>query len=56
METKDVAQKWYSMCQNNQNLDCVNELYADNVTSREMPGMPGELTKGKQNVWDKNKQ
>ena len=56
MNTNDVAQKWYNMCQSQKNLDCVNELYADNVTSREMPGMPGELTQGKQNVWNKNKE
>ncbi|MFD2824555.1 SnoaL-like domain-containing protein [Lacinutrix iliipiscaria] len=55
MDTKEVANKWAKMCREGQNLECVNELYAENVTSREIPGWPQELTSGKQNVWDKNK-
>lgn len=56
MNTKEVAQKWVEMCRESKNLDCVNELYADNVVSREMPGIPNEVTTGKQNVWNKNKE
>ena len=56
MDTKEVAQKWAQMCREGKNLDCVNELYAENVVSKEMPGMPGELITGKQNVWNKSKQ
>ncbi len=56
MNTKDVANKWAQMCKEGQNLDCVNELYAENVVSREMPGYPEEIVSGKQNVWNKNKQ
>lgn len=56
MNTKDVANKWWNMCQEGKNLECVNELYAENVTSREIPGMPDEITTGKQNVWNKNKE
>ena len=56
METKDVAQKWAQMCKEGKNLECINELYAENVVSREMPGMPGELITGKQNVWNKSKE
>lgn len=56
MNTNDVAQKWAQMCREGKNLDCINELYADNVVSREMPGMPGEMVSGKQNVWNKNKE
>ena len=55
MDTKEVAQKWVQMCREGKNLDCVNELYADNVVSKEMPGMPGEVISGKQNVWNKSK-
>jgi len=40
MNTKDVANKWAQMCREGQNLDCVNELYAENVVSREMLGYP----------------
>ena len=56
MNTNDVAQKWAQMCREGKNLDCVNELYADNVVSKEMPGMPDEIVSGKQNVWNKNKE
>ncbi|WP_299126306.1 nuclear transport factor 2 family protein [uncultured Winogradskyella sp.] len=56
MNTWDVAKKWQEMCNKGENLDCINELYADNVTSNEMPGMPGEKITGKQEVWNKNKE
>lgn len=56
MDTKEVAQKWAQMCREGKNLDCINELYAENVVSREMPGMPGEVISGKQNVWNKSKE
>lgn len=56
MNTNDVAQKWTQMCREGKNLDCIEELYAENITSREMPGMPGEIVSGKQNVWNKNKE
>lgn len=55
MSTWDVAKKWHTLCNEGKNLDCINELYAENVTSREMPGMPGETISGKQEVWNKNK-
>ncbi|WP_425075838.1 SnoaL-like domain-containing protein [Psychroserpens sp. S379A] len=44
------------MCREGKNLDCINELYAENVISKKMPGMPGELITGKQNVWNKSKE
>ncbi len=56
MNANDVANKWWSMCQEGKNLDCINELYAENVVSKEMPGMPGEVITGKQNVWNKSKE
>ncbi|MDT0557272.1 nuclear transport factor 2 family protein [Ichthyenterobacterium sp. W332] len=56
MNTQDVANKWAEMCREGQNLDCINALYAENVTSREMPGMPGEIVSGRENVWNKNKE
>lgn len=56
MKTKEVANKWASMCREGKNLECINELYSDNISSREMPGTPNEVTTGKQNVWNKNKE
>lgn len=55
MDTQAVANKWKQMCSEGKNLDCISELYAENVISREMPGMPGELITGKNNVWNKSK-
>ena len=55
MNTWDVAKKWKEMCEQGKNLECINELYAEHVVSKEMPGM-GEDVTGKQNVWNKSKQ
>lgn len=57
MTTQEVAKKWQAMCQQGQNLECINELYADNVVSKEMPGVPyGEHVEGRENVHAKSKQ
>ncbi|EPR73488.1 hypothetical protein ADIWIN_1518 [Winogradskyella psychrotolerans RS-3] len=55
MNTWGVAKKWKEMCEKGENLECINELYADNVISKEMPGIPGDVVTGKQNVWNKSK-
>lgn len=55
MNTKEVAKKWAEMCRQGQGLECINELYAETVTSREMPGAPTEFVAGKKNVWNKSK-
>ena len=56
MDTKEVANKWASMCREGKNLECIEELYSSNIKSREMPGTPNEVTTGKQNVLAKNKE
>ncbi|WP_298479884.1 nuclear transport factor 2 family protein [uncultured Maribacter sp.] len=56
MNTQEIANKWRAMCLEGKNLDCITELYAEDITSKEMPGMPGELISGKQNVWNKSKE
>jgi len=57
MTTQEVANKWTEMCRERKNLECINELYADEVISKEMPGVPyGELLSGKENIYNKNKQ
>ena len=55
MNTQEVANQWLDMCKQGQNLECVEELYAENVISKEMPGYPDEIVTGRQNVWDKSK-
>jgi len=56
MKTQDVANKWYQMCQEGKNMECINELYAENIVSQEMPGVPNQIVSGKQNVWNKSQQ
>ena len=57
MSTQEVANKWREMCLNGQNLECISELYSDDVVSKEMPGVPyGEEVSGKDNVLEKSKQ
>ncbi|PQJ79130.1 nuclear transport factor 2 family protein [Polaribacter porphyrae] len=57
MNTQEVANKWQQMCQSGKNLECIQELYADNVVSKEMPGVPhGEVVSGKKEVFEKSKQ
>ncbi len=57
MNTKDIANKWRTMCTEGKNLDCINEIYDEDIVSKEMVGVPyGEITKGKQDVWNKAKQ
>jgi len=55
MNTQEVANKWRQMCNEGKNLECITELYAEDIVSKEMPGMPEELITGKQNVWNKSK-
>lgn len=57
MNIQEVAQKWKQMCLEGKNMECIKELYADNVVSKEMSGVPyGEVVFGKQNVLEKSKQ
>ena len=57
MNTQEVATKWKQMCLEGKNLECIQELYADNVVSKEMPGVPnGEVVSGKKEVFEKSKQ
>lgn len=57
MNTQEVANKWTQMCREGKNLECINELYAENIVSKEMPGVPyGEVIKGKENVLNKGKE
>jgi hypothetical protein len=37
-------------------MQALEELYADNVVSKEMPGMPGEVTEGIKAVFAKSEE
>ena len=54
MNTQQIADKLVSMCRQAQNMEAIAELYADNCTSREMPGMPNEFTEGKSAITKKS--
>lgn len=56
MTTKEVAQKWAEYCKEGKHLDCIEDLYAEHVVSKEMPGIPDEVVEGKKNVLNKNKE
>ncbi len=57
MNTQEVANQWAQLCREGKNIECVEALYHDTVTSKEMPGVPyGEVVSGKQNVLAKSKE
>lgn len=56
MNTKEVAAKLVQYCREGKNVDAINELYADEIVSREPKGSHFELVEGKQAVLDKNLQ
>lgn len=54
MNTQQVANRLVEMCRNGQNMQALEELYADGIISKEMPGMPGEVTTGIKAVFKKS--
>ena len=47
MNTQEVANRLVELCRQGKNEDAINELYADNIISREPAGTPMEHTEGK---------
>lgn len=43
MNTKQVANRLVELCREGKNMQVIEELYADNVVSKEMSGMPGDV-------------
>jgi len=54
MNTQQVADRLVEMCRKGENMEAIEELYADNVVSREIPGVPGEVTSGIKAVFKKS--
>lgn len=54
MNTEQVASRLVELCRIGENMQAVNELYADAVVSKEMPGAPNELCSGKDAVTKKS--
>ncbi len=56
MNTQEVANKLVNMCRQGNFNGAMEELYADNIVSREMPGWPNEVTSGIKQVFEKSEQ
>jgi ketosteroid isomerase-like protein len=56
MNTQEVADKLVQLCRDGKNEEAIEELYADNVVSKEPKGSPMELTEGKDAVKNKTVQ
>lgn len=57
MNTREVAKKLIRYCRDQKHRKAVDELYADDCTSREMPaGAPDEFVQGKPGIIEKNNQ
>ena len=53
MNTQEVADKLVRLCREGRNEEAIDELYADNVVSKEPKGSHMELTEGKEAVKNK---
>lgn len=56
MNTAEVAEKLVQYCREGRNIDAINELYADDIVSKEPEGSHFELVEGKDAVLEKNQQ
>lgn len=54
MTTQEIAEKLLDYCRAADNLGAIEELYADDIVSREPEGSPHSLVTGKENVIKKN--
>lgn len=53
MNTQEVADKLVQYCREGKNIDAINELYGDNIISKEPEGAPRSITEGKSDVLGK---
>lgn len=56
MDTLQIAARLVQLCRQNKNIDAINELYSDDIISKEPKGSQWELTKGKADVITKNEE
>ncbi|NRF38305.1 nuclear transport factor 2 family protein [Pedobacter foliorum] len=50
MNTQEVANRLIQLCREGKNLQAIDELYDENITSKEPKGTPMEFTEGKDAV------
>lgn len=53
MTTAEVANELVSLCREGRHMEVIQNYYADDIVSREMPGTPNELTTGIKAVFAK---
>lgn len=53
MDTREVAKKLVQLCREDKNEQAIDELYAENIISKEPKGSNMEFTEGKQAVKQK---
>jgi len=56
MNTQEVADRLVQLCREGKHAEAIDELYADNVVSKEPKGSPMELAEGKEAVKNKTLQ
>jgi len=56
MNTQEVADRLVKLCRDNKNLEAIDELYAENVVSKEPKGSDMALTTGKSAVRKKTEE
>ena len=54
MTTEDTAKRLVEYCRKRRHLVAVEELYSDHCISKEMPGVPNPVVKGKDAIIKKN--
>jgi len=50
MNTQEVAERLVQLCREGKNIEAINELYADDITSYEPKGSHMEFTEGKEAI------
>ncbi|TPN89168.1 SnoaL-like domain-containing protein [Aquimarina algicola] len=56
MDTKQVANRLVELCRLGENLQAINELYDQDVVSKEISGYLNEMVSGKDSVIKKNQE
>lgn len=56
MTTQEIANRLVELCREGKNIQAIDELYADNVMSKEPKGHPFELTEGKETVKERTRE
>lgn len=54
--TEQTANRLIELCRKGENMQALNELYAENCISKEMPQMPNSVTEGKEAITKKSEE